>query len=153
MQINKYIKGLLLIGATVALLINNTACNTVRGTGGKVIASTALSVDAAMKGWAQYVVSGKATPVQEQNVREYYRRYQIAILVAHDAYAQSVTSNDTTAFKQAIDVLNTQKAQIISLIQRFMASPTSKVLPENPQIPARPPEIPVDMPPPLPTNP
>lgn len=61
-------------------------CATWQDTDGKLLASTAQSADAAMKGWAAYVADGHAAPAQEAKVMAAYQKYQAAMRVAREAY-------------------------------------------------------------------
>src|SRR5207247_7755155 len=69
-----------------ALLTLLPACATYKQTAGKLLASTALTVDAAMRSWATVVKMGKATDDQQAKVRSAYEQYQLAMQAAEAAY-------------------------------------------------------------------
>lgn len=120
-----------LIPLIIGLLFITTACNTIKNTGPKVMASTALAVDAAMKSWAVWVVNGHATPAQEQNIRDVYKKYQVSMLIAYNAYTQSVNSGNDSAWKIASTMLDSNKNQLISLVQMFMANKNTVLAPNT----------------------
>lgn len=66
--------------------------------GGKFLTSTALTVDAAMHGWATWVASGKATSAEEANVKGIYQHYEGVMMLATNAYVLAVKINDPTVF-------------------------------------------------------
>src|SRR5690349_16975948 len=114
---------LLLTFALLALC----SCTNFQNTGAKVLTSTALTVDAAMKGWAAYVVAGGATPQEEQNVKAAYSQYQIAMMVAQKSYVAAVNSNDQTGWTQARLTLSSSSAQLTTLIQRYQTQPKGQL--------------------------
>src|SRR5262245_43779951 len=68
---------------------------------GKILATTAQTVDAAMKGWAMYVVTGNPPADQQAKVKTAYQEYQAAFDVALNAYNASVALKDASLFEQA----------------------------------------------------
>lgn len=96
-------------------------CASFQVTSGKLLASSALSVDAAMKGWAQWVVAGQATTDQESAVKAAYQRYQVSMSLAQSAYTAAVATDDRTAFQRAADVLAANKQALVDLITSFQA--------------------------------
>jgi hypothetical protein len=64
------------IATAVALALLVIGCVTTQNTAGKLLASTAITVDGVMQGWAAWVVQGQATPPQEVKVKFAYAKYQ-----------------------------------------------------------------------------
>jgi len=94
-------------------------CASFQNTAGKLLASTAATVDAAMKGWAAYVVAGGATDDQQKQVRESYGRYQLAMKGAESAYLASVKNADRSGWAAASAALTASSSQILALVQSF----------------------------------
>ncbi len=111
-----------LISVSLALLLVGCATS-FQNTGAKVLTSTALTVDASMKGWAAYVVAGGSTPAEEQNVKTAYGQYQIAMMVAQRSYVAAVNSGDQTGWTSAKLTLTSSSANLTTLIQRFQTQP------------------------------
>jgi hypothetical protein len=104
----------------LALLVG---CTTFTNSAGKVLASSAMTVDAAMQGWATWVSMGKAGPTQETQVKAAYQKYQVAIQTATLAYQAAVVSGDQTAWKQAETVLTQTQSSVLNLISQFTKTP------------------------------
>ncbi len=97
-----------------------TGCQTV----GKTLASTAVTVDAAMQGWATYVAMGNATAPQELQVKTAYLKYQASMKIAKDAYLAAETSGEDSIFDTAALVLENNAQALIALIQIFQQTTT-----------------------------
>lgn len=106
----------------ILILAFLTGCQNV----GKTLSTTAVSVDAAMQGWAQYVVTGNATAEQEAQVKGAYSKYQVSMKVARDAYVTASTVGDKSIYEQAALVLRNNKAALLSLISVFQQTPLKK---------------------------
>lgn len=113
-------KRYLLLLPFVALLM---ACASFQSTSGKLLATTAQSVDAAMKGWAAYVVAGGATANQETQVRAIYAKYQATMTVATNAYVAALTSGDQSPWNAASSALTGAQASLLQLIQTLTTTP------------------------------
>lgn len=68
-------------------------CSTVE----KSIATTAITVDSAMKGWATHVAMGKATPQDELRVKSAYINYQTSMRAVRAAYSAANIDKTMTA--------------------------------------------------------
>lgn len=83
------------------------------------MASTALAVDAAMEGWAVWVVKGQATQEQEDKVRAAYEKYQISMEIASNAYTNSIVTGNRSAWQVAQSILVTNGKNIGALVFQF----------------------------------
>ncbi len=91
----------------------------------KSIGTVAISVDAGMKAWAQYVVDGKSTAEQEVKVKAGYVKYQAAMRVAEAAIrAYKADPNTRTFMETAVDVASASASELIELVHLFMPPPT-----------------------------
>lgn len=95
------------------------ACTTFKGNAGKVLSSTALTVDAAMKGWASYVVLNNVPADKQMPVRVAYGQYQTAMAAARDAYVSLALNNDTNAWTVAQQALTAASSNLTKLIQQL----------------------------------
>jgi len=107
------------MGLALAALMTSCGCATWQDAAGKSLASASASVDAAMQGWAVWVVNGHATAQQEAAVREAYGRYQAAMQLASTAYQSAVSAKDKTLMQTALAVVAQSRADFVSLVQTF----------------------------------
>jgi hypothetical protein len=91
-------------------------CASFQNTGGKVLTSTALTVDAAMKGWAKWAHTHPVSEESQASVRGAYAKYQSAMSAAVEAYAAAVNAKDKTIWTQSADALDASSASLIQLI-------------------------------------
>jgi hypothetical protein len=106
-----------LIGAIAAFA---TGCKTPEQGAYRTIGTVAVSVDAAMNGWGDYVRAGKANPEQEMKVRDGYAKYQSAMRVAKITVASYKAQPDgTSRLNAAVDALAASGSEIVTLIQLF----------------------------------
>ncbi len=103
-----------MVGVVVVLMGCATASSRFSAVAGKFLSSTALTVDAAMQGWASWVVAGKATPADEASVRAVYGNYQVAMGLATNAYALVVITGDTSLFVEPSNRLVGAKMSVVS---------------------------------------
>jgi hypothetical protein len=104
--------------AIVALFC--VACASTLSTTGKLLGSTATTVDEGMKGWATYVVLNKPPIQQENAVRDAYSKYQASMLTAKIAYATAAAEPTNTApLDIALKTLDASRIQLLLLIQSF----------------------------------
>lgn len=106
----KKLKTLSLVMLGVALL---TGCRT---TPSKVIATSATTVDKAMKAWAVYVVDGHATDAQRQKVRELQASYYAAedsLLIANAMYEKLGTA---PTWQEAAQQLINAETELVGFI-------------------------------------
>lgn len=109
------IKKLITLIAACLLFVG---CQTVS----KTLSSTAVTVDAAMQGWATYVALGQANLEQELSVRNAYGKYQASMRLAKDAYLTSVETGDDAIFDRAARILEANAQSLLALIQMFQTS-------------------------------
>ncbi len=101
----------------VALSLMLGGCVTYKQNAGKLLASTALTVDAAMRSWATVVKMGKATDEQQAKVRAAYEKYQMAMTVADAAYTALVSLDDKSLWPLASSQLTDASTSLTTLIQ------------------------------------
>lgn len=113
------------IGLMVIALATLAAvgCASFKNTAGKVLGTAAQSTDAAMKGWAAYVVAGGATTNQETQVRALYAKYQATMGVATNAFTAAVVTGDKTPWQTASAALQASASSLITVIQIFSTTP------------------------------
>jgi hypothetical protein len=93
-------------------------CASFQQNAGKTLASIATTVDAAMKSWATYVVvTGKATPAQEAQVKGAYAQYQAAMTSAVAAYGGLSSAAGQPAWNQALATLTGVQTTLLQLVQ------------------------------------
>jgi len=102
-----------------SLLLLAAGCASFERTSGKALASSALTVDAAMKAWAQYVVLQHPPADQEAKVRAAYEQYQRSMRLAQDAWLAAVNSGDKTWWESAFLSLTQNEATLLALIREF----------------------------------
>jgi hypothetical protein len=89
--------------------------------------ATQISVEAAMLAWADYVAQFQPGPAIEQQVKDAYDAYQLAMVAAVDASevyaAAAAAGNDTAAQRAAAEVARQAAAgnlaDLINLIRHF----------------------------------
>jgi hypothetical protein len=104
------------------LLMALCACATFQDTAGKLLVSTALTVDAAMTGWGKWVRDGHATAGDEAKVRAAYEQYQRAMEMAKNAYIAYAATHDKTAFAPASAALTASATTLTALVTSFTIS-------------------------------
>lgn len=92
-----------LVSAFIALAINvaviplETGCQTAGNATVKAEGAVVLTVDAAMKGWKDWVMAGHATQAQVDKVKALYNEYYAAQLLAKQTLVDFLqVSGDTT---------------------------------------------------------
>ena len=95
-------------------------CATFNDKAGKSLATVASTVDAAMKGYARYVVIAQLNDTQQAPVKAAYVKYQASMTVAEKAYIELVKNNDQTSWTAALNVLNATEADLLALVSSFM---------------------------------
>jgi hypothetical protein len=100
-----------------------TGCNgTVNSNTYKTVATTQVTVSAAMAGWNVYDGTGKATIAQEQAVKSAYQKYQAAIVAVCDAGAllsAGSTASAQDALNLAVANANQSITDLVNVIQSF----------------------------------
>lgn len=116
-------KTLKLILPLLCILALMPACSTTKGNAAKTLASTALTVDAAMKGWAAYVVMNNVAVDKQQPVRVAYSQYQTAMAAARDAYVTWATTDAQDPWLIAQQALTAASSNLTKLIQQLSVKP------------------------------
>ena len=110
--------------ALVVLLASMIGCASFQSNAGKSLATIASTVDAAMKGWAAYVVaSGQVSDSQQASVRDAYLKYQACMVTAQAAYNGLASNSDQTAWNQALAALNAAQGTLVQLVSAFLSPP------------------------------
>jgi len=110
------------LAVAAGLLLLGAGCSTT-GTAGRLLATTVQTVDLAMQGWAQYVVSGQVTPEQETAVRAAYAQYQLAEQAAEAAYLAAARTGDLDPWRRAAASLRASQAVLLALIDQCRTKP------------------------------
>lgn len=113
---NNKLMVLWLYAAIIGMLCGG--CHTTNPSG-KVLATVAVTVDGAMKGWAIWVHNGNATVEQEAKVKAAYIKYQAAMKVAQEAYKAAYAAKDDSIMTQLVVALQASSDDLIALIQSF----------------------------------
>jgi hypothetical protein len=81
----------------------------------------AVTVDAAMNGWGDYVRAGKATAADEEAVKSAYEKYQAAMRTARAITHSYLDSGavDSAPLIEAIRALDGAKTELLALINLF----------------------------------
>lgn len=107
-----------LVGALVAVGGCFSGCAT-QNAPGRILATTAQTVDSAMQAWASYVALERATPAQESAVRALYAKYQAAESAAQNAYVAGANTSDPSAFAKASAELRAAQTDLLNLVNLF----------------------------------
>lgn len=103
--------------AAIVILFN--ACATWDQAAGKTLVTTAQSVDAAMKGWAMYVVMSNPPTNQQAEIKAAYIRYQASFDAALKAYNVTVVTKDQGPWQAASAALLSAQTSLLSIITAF----------------------------------
>lgn len=98
------------------VLVLMIGCASFQTTAAKLLTSTALTVDATMKGWATYVVQNNVSDAQQAPVKAAYSKYQIAMTAAQAAYTALVANGDKNAWQQASAALTAASSGLTQLV-------------------------------------
>jgi len=107
------------MGALLVLLLFS-GCATTETNSYKIIGSIAVTVDAAMNGWGDYVRAGKASAEDELVVKGAYQQYQEAMRVAHSAVNLYLVDKNRPALELALDTLMANKNALVTIVERLM---------------------------------
>lgn len=106
-----------LLTFTLCLTLALCGCASWQSTSGKVLTSSALTVDATMKGWAKWSATHPVSEQTHASVRGAYEKYQAAMAVAVEAYADAVNSGERTAWGNAREALELALSALTTLTQ------------------------------------
>ena len=104
----------------IAVAMLMVGCASLTSTAGRLVSTTAVTVDGAMQGWAMWVAEGQSTAEQGIQVRQAYVKYQASMKVAKAAYGTLVLNGDKSAWDQAAVVLQANEAALLALTKSFM---------------------------------
>lgn len=105
------------------MLSAGAGCTTPQDAAGKSLATAAITVDAAMQGWGEWVRTGQASVEDEIVVEDAYHKYQAAMRVAITAYRQAVKVGDLTIYERAAESLRNSREDLLALISLFEKTP------------------------------
>jgi len=109
----------------LALLLASSlvvGCKTTpQTTAGKLLASTAMTVDSTMKGWATYVAANHVPDEKQKSVKDAYQKYQLAMSVAAISYG--TMANGTNNWESASKALTASSTALTTLITSFTITP------------------------------
>lgn len=108
---------------TIATLLVVTGCQT-QNSAGRVLASTVMTVDAAMQGWGTYVRTAHPPASEEAQVKLAYEQYQVAEMAAEQAYLAYVKSGDVSSWVKASNAMVAARESLVTLIA--MLNPPTK---------------------------
>jgi hypothetical protein len=107
-------------------LLNSCVTENIEG---RLLASTAQTVDATMKGWAIWVVDGNASEYAEARVKGAYGRYQLAMDAAKAAYLAWHKTGEKDTWEQASATLKASRDSLLKLIESFQVPPGQRPTP------------------------
>lgn len=129
---------LLSLAAGLAVLtLMLTSCKTTN-LEGRLLASTAQTVHAAMQGWAVWVVKGQATEDSEARVRAAYGRYQLAMDAALSCYTVWKQTGEKHYWTRAEITLRTNRETLLNLISSLRNQPPLNAPAVSPPAPPTP---------------
>lgn len=111
-------KTLILFVLSCSLLLLS-GCAGWQQDGGKTLATVAVTVDSAMKGWATYCATHDVPQEEHGAVRSAYERYQIAMRAAALAYQAAAQVGDKGSWLEARAAVLAAKDSIVQLVQQF----------------------------------
>lgn len=117
---------------TLAAITLLTACGT---TTGKILGTTAQTVDTSMRAWANYVVYAKPGVEAETKVRKAYEAYQSAMGAALAAYATADQTGQKSGFEIASKALAAARGNLLRLIDQLTANANRAALTNGPPLP------------------
>lgn len=95
-----------------------TGCET-QNASGRLLASTAITVDSAMQGWGEYVRAGQATAKDEAVVKAAYVKYQACMGAAKAAYEHGAGSGEHGAgntWEAAARALRVSRQELLNAV-------------------------------------
>lgn len=117
---NKFLS-LLLLAALLFSGCKSTESNLYKATG-----VTVITVDGAMKAWADYVKTGRASQGDQDKARAAYEKYYRAILVEKAAIIAYKSSGETNALSKVLGTISAASAELVGLLETLL--PTETVL-------------------------
>jgi len=105
--------------ALIVTPIVSVSCSSWKSTTHKTVGTVAISGDAAMKTWAAYVHSGKATAEQEAKVKLAYERYQASMNAVIDVGKSATTSTNKVAIEIIASTAVAAQENLVKTIEAF----------------------------------
>lgn len=105
------------------ITLTQSGCANPGATSHKVEVTTIPSVNAAMDQWKDYVLAGKASQAQLDQIKSAYQVYftaQVHAKAAELAWVNSKLAQDQTAFTDAAADAATKGAGVIALVTTYM---------------------------------
>jgi hypothetical protein len=109
------LSGVLCGGASLVM----SGCSSWQSTTHKSVGTVAISGDAAMKAWAAYVHSGKATAEGEAKVKRAYERYQASMNAIIDVGKSATTSTNKATIEIIAASAVAAQENLIKTIEAF----------------------------------
>lgn len=97
----------------ILTLLGLVACSST-DPGGRFLATTAITVDTAMKGWAGYVVLHNLAETNQIGIRNAYVDYQAAMVLATNAYTLSRLAKDPSLFSAPSNRLFSSRSSLVN---------------------------------------
>ena len=104
------------------ILMFALGCASFQTNAGKTLASTAMTVDAAMKAWSKYVDKNGVDPARNLAVKTAYIRYQAAMQTASMVYVHLSQSKDQSQWVDAAANLLRDSQAVVKLIKAFTST-------------------------------
>lgn len=105
---------------TIAVLALLCGCASWKSATHKTTGTVVVTADTAMKGWAAYVATGKATPAQEATVRDCYGKYQAAMNALIDVAASATAGGNRPALELITATAAAALADLLNVISQFV---------------------------------
>lgn len=96
------------------------ACASLERNAYRTIGSLAVTVDAAMSAWGQYVRDGKSTVQQQAEVKQRYEEYQASMRILQGAVSAYRLKPDDTALNKALNVASATATDLTVFIYSFV---------------------------------
>lgn len=108
------------LGLIVAFVFLMGCANLERNTF-RTLGAVAITADAAMTSWGDWVRSGNATQGDETTVRKLYGQYQTSMRIAHAAVNAYHLNPDATQLNKAVDAASAIAQDLTEFIYGFVS--------------------------------
>ncbi len=103
-----------------ALVCSPVACKSPERTAYQLSGAVINTEDAAMKAWADYVVSGRATPAQEATARALHEKYLAAVRTEQAVILSYKQNPDKPALDNAVAAVSAASANLIDFVRKLV---------------------------------
>lgn len=111
---------LLILLTALAVPLTFTGCGTPAAKTTQAAGSVAITVDAAMSAWGEWVRAGKATVPQRIKVRDAYAKYQGAMAVAETIAKTAIGAPQNEAsYETALRAVSAASSDLVALVSTF----------------------------------